>query len=259
MAENSKIEWTHHTFNPWVGCKHVSPACDHCYAQAWAIRTGQPDLWEGNRRRTTEANWRKMLRLHAAVPEGQRQRVFSASLADVFDNEVPVAWRVDLFRLIAQTPRFDWLLLTKRIGNAWPMMLEVSSRCAGGEKPMSNVWLGATVVNQEEFDRDVPKLLRTPAAVRFLSVEPMLGPIEFGGMGGLDGLHWVICGGESGGRARPLELPWAVRLRESCAARGIAFFMKQGSKANWPDFKNFDTFLPDLRVRQWPCLPPVAA
>lgn len=245
MAENSKIEWTDHTFNPWVGCTKVSPACDHCYAEAWAKRSGMV-TWGGERRRTSPANWKQPLKWHKAVPDGERRRVFCASLADVFDNEVPMEWRFDLFEMIRCTPRLDWLLLTKRIGNAAGMLRQF------GMDGSYNIWIGATVIDQAEFDRDVPKLLRTPARVRFLSVEPMLGPIEFGGMGALSGLHWVICGGESGGHARPLDLPWAVRLREGCAARDIAFFMKQGSKANWDSFKDFDSFLPALRVREWP-------
>lgn len=245
MGENSKIEWCDHTWNPWVGCTKVSPACDHCYAESWSKRSGMVE-WGGPRRRTSASNWRQPLKWHAAVPDGQRRRVFCCSLADVFDNAVPDNWRWDLYEVIRQTPRLDWLLLTKRIGNARSMLME--SAMEGSY----NIWLGATVINQEEFDRDVPKLLTTPARVRFLSVEPMLGPIEFGRHGALHGLHWVICGGESGGHARPLDPEWAVRLRAQCKARDISFFMKQGSAANWPRFKVFEEFLPALRVREFP-------
>jgi len=183
MAENTAIEWADHTFNPWTGCTKVSPACDHCYAESWAKRSGTVRWGHGEpRRRTTDANWRLPIKWNAqAQREGRRFRVFCASLADVFDNEVPVQWRVDLFRLIASTPHLDWLLLTKRIGNALPMMREVAQQCGGGEQPMPNVWLGATVVTQAEADRDVPKLLAVPARVRFLSIEPMLGPITLPG------------------------------------------------------------------------------
>lgn len=183
-----------------------------------------------------------------------RMRVFCASMADVFDNRAPVEERVHLFRVIAATPELDWLLLTKRIGNALPMMLEVSKRCGGGTAPMDNVWLGATVVNQEEADRDIPKLLAVPARVRFLSIEPMLGPIDLsawltqcdhgsrpgpGGVGGVmcsecggtghgcNRLHWVIAGGESGHGARPAHPDWFRSLRDQCAAADVPFHFKQ--------------------------------
>lgn len=247
MAENSKIEWTDHTFNPWVGCTKVSPACDHCYAERWSKRSGMV-VWGSERRRTSVANWAKPIKWNsAAAKEGVRRKVFCASLADVFDNQVPVQWRSELFALIEHCAWLDWLLLTKRIGLAAGMV----PWGAYGD-PWSNVWLGATVINQDEFDRDARKLLTIPARVRFLSVEPMLGPINFGHLGDLRGLHWVICGGESGAGARPLETRWAVDLRMQCKARGIAFFMKQGSQANWDNYKCFENFLPSVRVREFP-------
>lgn len=129
MAENSKIEWTHHTFNPWVGCTKVSPACDHCYAEGWAKRSGMVQ-WgpHAERRRTSESNWRQPIKWNAEAERlGVRYRVFCSSLADVFDNAVPVQWRIGLMKLICETPHLDWLLLTKRIGNA-SAMLETSFR-----------------------------------------------------------------------------------------------------------------------------------
>ena len=245
MAENSKIEWTDHTFNPWVGCTKVSPACDHCYAESWAKRSGMV-RWGGERRRTSAANWRQPLKWHASIPDGQRRRVFCASLADVFDNEVPDEWRHALFALIGKTPRLDWLLLTKRISNAKRALRQEAMEGS------HNIWIGATVVTQEELVRDVPKLLATPARIRFLSCEPLLEPLEFGALGALRGLHWIICGGESGAHARPLELEWAARLRAQAEARDISFFMKQGSQANWPTFKTFESFPPSVRVREFP-------
>lgn len=129
MAENSAIEWCDHTFNPWIGCTKVGPGCDHCYAEhLMDTRYGRVQWGAGNpRSRTSAANWtlpEKWNRDAAAfmAARGRRQRVFCASLADVFDNEVINDWRVDLFRLIAATPNLDWLLLTKRIGNAKPML-----------------------------------------------------------------------------------------------------------------------------------------
>lgn len=240
MAENSKIEWTDHTFNPWTGCTKVSPGCDHCYAEGWAKRSGTVRWGAGEpRRRTTEANWRLPLKWNAqAEREGRRFRVFCSSLADVFDNAVPEHWRWDLFRLIAATPHLDWLLLTKRIGNARDMLNGAAAAVSGeyvgtpswDANAWPNVWLGATVVNQEEADRDIPKLLAVEARVRFLSIEPMLGPIDLRipyEWPFKPDLHWVICGGESGPGARPMHPDWARSLRDQCKAAGVPFMFKQ--------------------------------
>ena len=176
MGANSKIEWTDHTFSPWTGCTKVSPACDHCYAEGWAKRSGHVEWGSGQpRRRTSDANWLMPLKWNReAERTGVRPRVFCASLADVFDNAVDPQWREDLFDLIAATPNLDWLLLTKRIGNVGNMLPVPFDF----DKHFPNVWLGATVVNQEEADRDIPKLLDVPARVRFLSMEPLLGPVD---------------------------------------------------------------------------------
>lgn len=227
MAENSKIEWTHHTFNPWEGCQKVGPGCDHCYAEARDQRfTGGAHWGPGApRRRTSPANWRKPLAWdRAAAAAGERHRVFCASLADVFDNAVDPAWRDDLWRLIERTPNLDWMLLTKRPGNI-ANMLPVPFDF---ERLYPNVWLGCTVVNQAEADRDIPKLLAVPAAVRFLSMEPLLGPVDLGVAGrGDSGLDLVIVGGESGPGARPMHPDWVRSLREQCVAAGVPFFFKQ--------------------------------
>ena len=181
MAENSKIEWCDSTFNPWIGCTNVGPGCDHCYAEALMDKRWRRVQWGIGkpRERTSAANWKQPLLWEKehdafALMHGRRRRVFCASLADVFDNQAPAAWRAELFALIGLTPHLDWLLLTKRIGNV-KQMLEQPGMPKDGMP--SNVWLGATVVNQEEADRDIPKLLAVPARVRFLSIEPMLGPI----------------------------------------------------------------------------------
>lgn len=238
MAENSKIEWTHHTFNPWVGCEKISPACDHCYAEAWAKRTGKPELWHGFRRRTTDANWRSPLKWDRHADElGVRYRVFCASLADVFDNAVPMAWRSDLFALIDETPHLDWLLLTKRVGNVLKM-LDAMKRT----RLPANVWLGSTVVTQAEFDRDVPKLISIPAVVRFLSMEPLLEPVDVTEWS--TELEWLIVGGESGGGARMMDPEWARSLRDQCERTDVAFFMKQMTRK--------EPIPADLLVRQFP-------
>lgn len=262
MADQTAIEWCDSTFNPWIGCTRVSPGCDDCYAaRSTPARTlGVPWGPDQPRRRTAEHNWRRVLTWQKqaadfALRQGRRRRVFCASLADAFDNEVPTSWRVDLLRLIEATPDLDWLLLTKRIGNVERLLDEAAQLmpevlCW----PLPNVWLGATVVNQEEADRDVPKLLRVPAGVRFLSIEPMLGPVDltrillraadhpergqppvtfnalrgwYGGAGDPARLNWVICGGESGSKARPIQAAWAQSLRDQCAAAGVPFLFKQ--------------------------------
>ena len=193
MSENSKIEWTDHTFNPWEGCQKVGPGCDHCYAETRNARFagGTAINWGPGapRRRTSAANWQQPLRWdknHEAffAQHGRRQRVFCASLADVFDNAVDPQWRVDLLSLIDKTPNLDWLLLTKRIGNANAMLDKAEMGVCGkwtNYGPRQNVWIGATIVNQEEADRDIPKLLAVPAVKRFLSMEPLLGPVNLNG------------------------------------------------------------------------------
>lgn len=227
MGALSKIEWTDHTFNPWVGCTKVSAACDSCYAEAWAKRTGHPNLWHGERRRTSAVNWNQPLKWNAAaIAEGVRRRVFCASLADVFDNQVPAEWRRDLFDLIWKTPGLDWLLLTKRPQNIGKMLWH-----AIGEAelwPWPNVWLGTTAENQEEYDRRWSSLSQIHAKVRFISYEPALGPITRLHLA-LDGPipNWIICGGESGGKARPMNPDWARDLRDFCSTFKVDFFFKQ--------------------------------
>lgn len=257
MAENTSIEWADHTFNPWEGCQKVGPGCDHCYAEARNARFGggQAINWGPGapRRRTSTANWQKPLQWNAqAEREGRRYRVFCASLADVFDNQVPQLWRTSLFGLIYDTPHLDWLLLTKRIGNAADM-LRTDPPEGIDMAALPNLWLGATVVNQDEADRDVPKLLATPARMRFLSIEPVLGPIDLTRIEVLHGdaeiyplkgttecvndegepiddipaLDWVIAGGESGPHARPAHPDWFRSLRGQCQAAGVPFLFKQ--------------------------------
>jgi len=232
MAENSKIEWTDHTFNPWTGCTKVSPGCDHCYAEGWAKRSGTVQWGDAPRRRTTDANWRLPLKWNAqAEREGRRFRVFCASLADVFDNAAPAAWRQDLMSMIVRTPHLDWLLLTKRIGNAKRMLSDASMHdglllTANDEyRPPANLWIGATIVNREELLRDAPKLMATPATVRFWSVEPLLE--DLGVIPRELMPDWVIVGGESGHGARPMSPDWARRLRDQCAAAGVPLLFKQ--------------------------------
>lgn len=232
MAENSNIEWCHHTFNPWEGCTKVGPGCDHCYAEARNNRfTGGANWGPGApRRRTSAANWKKPLKWDREAEKlGIRYRVFCASLADVFDNEVPNPWRHDLFSLIGNTPNLDWLLLTKRIGNVPHMLFKIAR-----ERLPDNVWLGATIVNQEEADRDIGKLLSIPASVHFLSMEPLRGPVDLrwlmtenGRLNAAFYLDQVIVGGESGPGARPMHPVWVRSLRDQCVHAGVPYLFKQ--------------------------------
>jgi protein gp37 len=232
MAENSGIEWTHHTFNPWIGCTKVSAACDHCYAEAFDKRFGG-ERWgpKAMRTRTSAANWRKPPQWNKqAEAQGIRFRVFCASLADVFDNHKSIepAWRDALFSMIEGTPNLDWLLLTKRPQNIckWEGY--------NGDWP-SNVWLGTTAENQEEFDRRVPHLIQHNAKVRFLSMEPLLGPVNMSEH--IEDLQWVITGGESGTAYRPADHDWFRSLRDQCAAHNVPFLFKQFEGRNQREIK----------------------
>lgn len=240
--ENSKIEWTHHTFSPWTGCTKVSPACDNCYAESWAKRSGLVQWGNHPRRRTSESYWRQPLKWNRiAERDGVRRRVFCASLSDVFDNQVPDMWRDDLWRLIWGTPSLDWLLLTKRPQNIKKMLPNHTGR----PWPYPNVWLGTTVENQEEMARRISHLLCVPAAVHFLSCEPLLERLRLPARDTYwHSLDWVICGGESGHGARQMEPQWAELLMDECADMGIAFFMKQMTKKT--------PIPPHLMVRQFP-------
>jgi protein gp37 len=232
MAENSKIEWTDHTFNPWIGCTKISPACDNCYAEnLMDTRYGRAKWGAGQPRvRTAAANWSKPRAWdRAAAVAGGRPFVFCASLADVFDNEVPDEWRADLFRLIESTPNLVWLLLTKRIGNVEKML---AKSAAGGICP-PNVAIGATMANQFEYDRDRMKLAAVKVNCRplftFGSFEPLLGLTILCKFAP----DWIIVGGESGQSARPMDLEWARNLKRQSEALGRVFNFKQvGGRAS---------------------------
>lgn len=257
--QNTKIEWADHTFNPWIGCTKVGPGCDNCYAEADFDKRRHVVQWGPNqpRKRTAASTWAAPLRWNReAAAAGVRHRVFCASLADVFDNEVPEQWRIDLFDLIQRTPNLDWLLLTKRIGNARFMIEQALIQLGDpatdmvGSWPFSNVWIGATITSQAEADRDIPKLLAVPAVKRFLSMEPLLGlvdltriPVDGGYVCSLRGarpaypsIDWVIVGGESGPKARPMHPDWVRSLRDQCQSAGVPFLFKQWGE--WVDADN---------------------
>lgn len=217
MGENSKIQWTDHTFNPWIGCAKVSAGCANCYAEDLMDTRYHKAKWgvNGTRVPTSPANWREPVKWNReAERDGVRRRVFCASLADVFeDREELEPWRAHLFDLIDKTPHLDWLLLTKRPEN---IHLDAVRR---------NVWLGTSVENQDAADTRIPHLFKAPGAVRFLSCEPLLGPVDLGAY--IHGLDWVIVGGESGNKARPCMVDWIRAIRDQCKEAGVACFIKQ--------------------------------
>ena len=269
MAEKSAISWTRSTFNPWIGCTKVGPGCDHCYASVSTPARAQGIIWGPGepRKRTSPHNWNGPLKWDKRAAEEQASGiitpgweswgkpgfwpVFCASLADVFDNEVPQAWREDLWRLIAMTPHLDWLLVTKRVGNIKSMVPFEWSKV---QFP-PNIRILITVVNQEEADRDIPKLLALPCK-NGISYEPALGPVDWSPFFRKDlgefvmpaqseadlhgqpkkltayiqGIQWVIVGGESdqpGMPARPFDIQWARSTVQQCHAAGVAVFVKQ--------------------------------
>lgn len=266
MADGSTIEWTDHTFNPVWGCSKVSPGCDHCYAEILAKRFHpDKDLWGSERHLVGDHSWQQVIRWHnKAKRTGIRTRVFSSSMGDVFDNQWPDGVRERLWDLIRYCDALDWQLLTKRPQNIAKMLP------ADWGDGWSHVWLGVSVENQTEADRRIPILLQTPAAVRFLSCEPLLGPVDLdvawhgedalnsecwgdcgwctkGGpplwncsrgnqsareaLKGRSGIDWVIAGGESGSGARPMHPDWVRGLRDQCAAADVPFLFKQ-----WGEF-----------------------
>jgi protein gp37 len=301
MGEQTGIEWCHHTFNPWIGCTKVSPGCAHCYAEvdtpARLARNEGRELWgkDGDRKVKAESGWADPLKwARAAWKVGERRRVFCASQGDCLELRDDLAVpRARLLDLIDRTPNLDWLLLTKRPEN-WREAMLAAARLANGSasalardwldgKPPANVWLGVSVEDQQRANERVPKLLETPAALRFLSVEPLLGPIDLADLtcryGGpyLDALRgivekpgqylssdryppldWVIAGGESGPKARRCEAAWVNDVAVQCRAAKVPVFIKQlgsrsslgplrdkkgGDPAEWP---------PGLRVREFP-------
>lgn len=228
MGNQTGIEWTERTWNPWMGCTKVSPGCAHCYMFRERERYGK-DPSVVVRSKTT---FTAPLRWKRGAGSGL---VFTCSWSDWF-HEGADAWRDEAWAIIRATPHLTYQILTKRPerivehlpadwGDGWP-----------------NVWLGVSVENQRFRDERMSRLAAIPAAVRFVSAEPLLGPLSFrwGPWYGLsrehdtdhlDGLrkffHWVIVGGESGSEARPMALDWARTIRDECAEAGVAFFLKQ--------------------------------
>jgi protein gp37 len=279
MSDTTTISWADYTFNPWMGCQKVSPACENCYAERDFDHRYKKVTWGpyGTRAKTSVENWNKPLKWNRDAHEkGIRYRVFCASIADVFEdwkgpildshgNKLTNATsatasaqsakltmndlRRDLFELIDATPNLDWLLLTKRPENIKRM---IPSKGCNGDcekcfcdgavcRKRSNVWLGTSVENQEYAEKRIPELLkcRDLSPILFLSCEPLLGSLEFSdvtkrvdavsqlGKRALEGIDWVIAGGESGPEARPSHPDWFRSLRDQCEVAKVAFHFKQ--------------------------------
>lgn len=266
MAENTAISWCDHTVNFWIGCSKVSPACMNCYAEGQATRFF-PGHWGSDaprHLRVDAARLEAMRYERRAVKDGRRFRVFCASMSDFFEDRRDLdGARLEALDTIRQTPHLDWLVLTKRPDKIRDLLRNAMADAmdAGREElatwidawdfnrpPPANVWLGTTVEDQERADLRIPALLQVPAAVRFLSCEPLLGPVDLSRASGPfqpfrsiwwdtktsggrppqgHGIDWVICGGESGPKARPMHPDWARGLRDQCASAGVPFLMKQ--------------------------------
>lgn len=273
MSDKSAIEWTEATWNPTTGCTKVSPGCAHCYIERTPpfrmagrkFVKGHIPLQLHHDRLETPLDWRKP------------RRIFVNSLSDLFHRDVPDGFIDEVFAVMAVCQEHVFQVLTKRVdrllewsGRAFATRPTVrcielwrdggridSSHSDGYPWPLPNVWLGCSAEDQARADERVPLLLKTPAAVRFLSCEPLLGPIDFRKVPGLNklpavhvaegrgpaGIDWVIAGGESGPGARPMHPDWARSLRDQCKAAGVPFFFKQ-----WGEWLPNDHMERDARV-----------
>ena len=292
MSANSNIEWTEATWNPIAGCTHVSPGCDHCYAERMAARFHDNMRYWGV---TRDGKWTGTVNtfdglLDVPLHWRKPRRVFVCSMADPFHESVPDSFLDSMFAIMALCPQHTFQILTKRPGRMLEYLLS-SRRFRGTQErfhyciqqsdrgelvleaiaelyrkrivmaqpcdtseilgkqgwPLPNVWLGVTVEDQDHVWR-IGELLACPAAVYFVSVEPMLGPVVL--RSHLPRLDWVICGGESGPGARPMDLGWVELLQEQCKAAGVPFFMKQiTSKGRKVPYEQWPS---DMKVREWP-------
>lgn len=230
MAETTGIEWADATWNPWYGCTKVSPGCDNCYAQVWAKRAGK--IFNKVRRAAQSG-------FTAPIRWKQPRRIFVCSLSDFFHPDVPPLARESAIQIMTvEASQHIYMLLTKRPENIKQMLRGTPWQ----ERLPDNIWLGVTAENQEQAKKRIPLLLEIPAKVRFVSCEPLLGPVNIFGFNSPTWgqippsslLNWVICGGESGYDARPMHPAYALSLRDQCAAAGVPFFFKQ-----WGQFLSY--------------------
>ena len=214
MGDRSAIEWTDATWNPVTGCTKISPGCAHCYAETITLRfkrggpflPGKTTIALHPERLDDPGKWRSP------------RTVFVNSMSDLFHEEIPFEFIDQVFQRMATYAHHIYQVLTKR-----PERLLEYVDWTDGQRWPDHIWIGVSVENQFWVDRRVPLLLRVPCSVRFLSCEPLLKPIKLD----LDGIHWVIVGGESGPRARKMEEAWALDIRDQCDRQGVPFFFKQ--------------------------------
>jgi protein gp37 len=274
MAANSKIEWTEATWNPIAGCSIVSPGCHHCYAMRTAARLeamGQAKYAGTTKKVDGKTLWTGRINLDEptlSLPLLTKKPTvwFVNSMSDLFHHDVPHHFISRVFGVMASCPQHTFQVLTKRAERMrwyvqavyespkdhdwWPSSMWHTRSI----EPLANVWLGASTEDQPRFDERINWLLQTPAAVRFISAEPLLGPIDAELYLGLADtvtatpwLDWVIAGGESGHGARPMHPDWARRLRDECVAASVPFFFKQWGE--WADFDHAYDVCADRRYK----------
>jgi protein gp37 len=236
MSDKTAIEWTEATWNPLTGCTKVSPGCDHCYAESIAHRFDGTPAYPNGFGVTLRPE-----RLDQPLRWKRPRRIFVNSMSDLFHDSVPDTYIAQVFGVMALAPHHTFQVLTKRHARMRSLvshgLLDLIDDPAGDVRakvphwPLPNVWLGVSAENQQWADIRIPALLDTPAAVRFVSAEPLLGPIRLGAIpplvGGVPKIDWVIVGGESGHGARPMHPDWARGLRDECEDAGVAFLFKQ--------------------------------
>lgn len=230
MSDGSRIEWTEATWNPVAGCALVSPGCTNCYAMRMAARLeamGHPKYLGTTRKSGRRHVWTGGVNLDTTSLEAplswpRPKRIFVNSMSDLFQESVPVDFIARVWAVMERAPWHTFQILTKR-----PERMR-SVLSAGSFWILPNVWLGVSVENSDYLHR-LDDLRRTPAAVRFVSFEPLLGPIA---RADLAGVHWAIVGGESGPNARPIAKAWVRTLRRLCREQGVAFFFKQWGGSN---------------------------
>jgi protein gp37 len=252
MAQNSKIEWTHHTVNLWWGCTKVHEGCDNCYAETLSKRW-KNDVWGNDKpRKEIRSAWKDLLKYQDLAKEaGEIHRVFVGSMMDIFEKPMPLigaaipeyttgVLRDRLFGEInlGYYPNLLFLFLTKR-----PSNINKYIPFHWKENPPDNVMFGTSPVNQETSDKLIPQLLEVNGK-RFLSVEPQLDSINIQGFLFNGGIDWVIQGGESGHHKRPFNLDWAYYLKQQCESTNTPYFFKQIDKIK--------SIPEDLQIRQFP-------
>lgn len=230
--KSTKIEWTDHTWNPFVGCSKVSDGCRNCYAIDVAALYGHKFVhYEGVARRSERGtpNWTGQINLAPDHILNKRfkpdERVFVNSMSDFWHEYARDEWRQRVLNIMRENPRVQYQVLTKRPENIAPMLERM------GEAVPKNMWVGSTVESSRVLDR-IDTLRQIPAAIRFLSIEPLLDDIAVNGLN-LEGIHWVIVGGESGRHCRPMRAEWVRKIREECARQNVPFFFKQ-----WGNWRN---------------------